>query len=1761
MKRGPIRDALGTIRGGVRELLSVRWVRRVAVLLVLLLVARAATEPILAFGARRLAARRGLLCEWRDLDLSFTTGRGTVHDLVLRALPPEDGSDPGPLLEVEYGVFDLDVLKLLTGELSISRAEVDGLHSWWIRDAEGVWNVEQFISPEETLALLRKPPADAPPAAGGRPVRGPLDLSPGIAIGALRFQHAACHIVDRAVDPPLDLTLRVDAALSDLDDPERPAHFSASVLGGDLVNAAHVEGEVTWGADEIAVALRARAGNIHPKLLSPYLVPLDVHPLADSIEARLLAFVRVSVVGEARDTLSADLELSEIFLRADGAEALALDRLRVDLHSWSPRGTILPGIEVEGIRGRASLEPDAALRVAGLEITGAGWLDAYQELDAALAPGGGREKQGPPGWLALVFREDPDALAWSMGSLDVRDGLLDITDRTLESEASFPLHIDTISLGEVQHVPGGDKSTIPVEARFRAPGIAESIAITGSLGPFAPSRSIELDLQVDGIGLDSLEPRMRTVGVEGAIRNGSFHARLVGAAETDGEDRTRGRLALERIVLEDGGDLFGVQSIRAEGLLFDPAENLVRFGDVEIAGTRLAVTRDPSRRFFALGLRTLGISPGPSSAPAVQAEDSSSRPAAGAPPAATPPRFEFGRVAWVDNDLEFVDQAADPPRRFTFDELTVELEDLTLGGAAGGPVPEPARFTARVVAPGVVDELSASGTIRSAPGPIDLSVELALAGRGGTGELIGPYLRALGVEPGFTDANLSADLAASVKRDGESWSVGLALLEASLLDGESPLLSVEELRLEGVRLGAGIEVASMALVAPRVSARRDADGGIVLAGLRLLRRDGEDDGGAAAPAGDGESASPALPALPALVVREVSVEDARLAWSDASLSPPLETWLGLDASLANLRTDGTAGTFQARLQVPETLARLDLQGRLTLGEDELGVALTVDGAGLEPGPLARLLPAGVQLEAAAGRLHAELDATLGRAPRGGLQANVGARAFSWGVDGEEPWIALESARLRAPRIDPAGGVLTLGPISAQGLTIDASRDADGVVHLLGLAVAEAERAPPAAEPGTAPADEESEPAGASIPRTLPRIELVEDVRLNLARFGWRDASLGADALPLEAGATFRVETPVVLVDARPQELDPIRLRLEGSLVGMVERWGLGAELTPFAEQPRFEASFEAAGVRTAGLIERVPSLAPLLAGEVDSGTLAAAMRAELSVRRARPTDLGLTRPFSAEIELHGLEYRDRPDGEVLAGLERILVDVRRVDPRSGLVHVKALEIHEPRGRIRRTAGSVHALGFALDLDAERADEQPPVPDQPALDRAHDPRRAVAVEASFTPEQPAGSELRVDQLVVQGLDFVVVDETVDPPDLIVLTELDTEVRRFTTRALVEDRPIHFSSYLESGSSADAVFGELAVSGRVSLHPVLAGWTQLSMTGLELPRLASLAAVEGFEVHDGALDASLRLRFLGQQGARVDTTLVFTDLDMDEPEGGLIERALALPMSLDSALFLLRSPAGEHRFSVGISVDQDGLSAASIATAAATAFAEVLARALAAAPMRLLGSLVPGEAAEEREPRKTWSIGFVPGAAETGAELELQAERAVDERAGYASRALVLRHELSRADVAQAERLANPSQATCLELVRGLRQRKARLLRSLDEASTEAHALHAIGDARAPAAGELVRERARELASIEDSLDHVLDILRSDAPRHRDKRTRAAALRIAERRLQAVQESLQGQLMRAAWQRIEVRPARFEVAPGEAGGQVVIELRQR
>jgi hypothetical protein len=1642
MKSHATREALAAFARGARPLLALRWVRVLLVAGALAVLVRLTLGLLLASAIDAAIAPRGLACSWDDLDLSILWGRGEVHYLQITPRPrPAAGAEAeAPIAVVEYAVFDLELLPLFVGKLRVRRLEIDGAEVRIARSADGTWNLARHFQAGADGAARADDPAQARPAEESVEAQ-PIALAPSYSVEALRLQDVYVRLSDRSFTPVLERVFHLDAGISNLWSSNRRMRFSTTLTGDKILDGAHLEGDADWTTEHIALDLRAQLGGLIPKAVEPYLAEMGIRPVANAIEGGFAAHLEVAVTGPAHDTLTGSALLTDLRLSADGAESAALDRAFVELGSFSRSGAAIPRVEIEGVRAQASIEPPDALRIAGLDLSIApsepghgSWAQSLTELfDVWL----GRRV---PTWAALLVRDDPRAFPWSLGSFQVHRSELRLVDHRVQPAAEFPVIVDEIDVRDIVHerrAPAERKPPIPVHVAVRVPGTAESIRVEGSLAPFVPERSIELAVDVDGLGFEAMKGYLSSAGLEDTRQTGGLRLRLTGAATTGADDATEGRLDLEETLTLDGKETSQLGRLRARGLRFDPTNRLVRFGDMEVSGTRLLVARDPSRRMVALGLRTLGLGTTAQGAPKPRAKAPTATTAPAVPsapvePPAHLPRIEIGRLAWTDSHLAFEDDSEDPPVRLAVEPITFELKGLVLGGEAGSEA-APGRLVASAAAPGLFESFVLEGDVRTKLGGIDLAADLALTGTGIQGTLLAPYLRGLGIEPALAAAQAGLKIQAELRNDGR-WRGMLRLHSGELSDAGATVAKLAELRIDDVvELESGLSIGRVSIVEPFAHIERSKENAIRAGGLRFVgvRRDVSQEATAA------PSAPSAIdfPALPPFRIGEFALQGARISVRDESTEPAVDSDVLVDASAKDVSTTGEPGAVFASLRTPWTLESLEARGTLVLLPQSLRIDGSIAARGARSGPLASLLPPGTRFEMEDGRLSVAGSIEVGAAESGGIRARVEAKDLEWRDGASEPSLACRRASFAIQRFDPAAGVLAIGPAEVEGLFIDTGRDADGAQRLLGFRIEEVRGA---STPPSAPT-----PPPKSKSRGFARIELAGDLAFAIERLRFRDAALGADAQPVDLGLRFRVPGPLVIRGGDPEALPPIAWSLEASVRGLVEKLRVEGSLRPFADDPRLDLTIAAEGIRTQGLVEFDPSLARDRHGDVENGTLEGRLAVQLGVRRREREDFGLDRPFSAEIRLDGLAYRAEPGGDVLAGIDSIAVDVEKVDLEHGLVHVKSVEAAKPRFLARRIGNAYSILGLSIGPAPPGQTETPAVAVAP--ERAPETKAVVA--------DPSKSEFRIDRILVSGVDAELRDTTRDPVVVVPLAGLDIEAGPFSTRARQERIPLRFHAVVTGGVPTRAgveggsagkkpapVFDELVLAGDYSLAPEPAGWVQLTLRGLELPETLAIFPSKDVSVDEGSLDLRVRATFKGQSGVRVQSTAAFTDLSVSEPAGGPIEKGLGLPVALDAALFLLRNPAGEHRFSIGFTVGREGVSGGQIALAATGAVAQVIAVALAGAPLRLLSALAPKSGEKARGPRAVGEIRFAAGSSELPPDaastlFDLRRRFAAD-----ASLALVVRHALSSADVERAEGLANPSAEECLALVARARQRR-------------------------------------------------------------------------------------------------------------------------
>jgi Domain of Unknown Function (DUF748) len=1730
-----------------------RWGRRLLIFLLVLVVLRLLLGLLLPWfigigaGFANLDARVG------SSSLSLLGGHLQLEDLELR---PEGGFEEGApdTGGVSLGAFDADLQlsALFTGRLCVTNLAVEELVVDLVRDADHHWPLLDALLGRRPGASSGGPgPAD-PPAV--------TDLRPPFEIDHLVVQPLRLRLVDHAQAEPSVTQFDGALRLSNLRGDGRDAQFELRLTGRDALDVLRVDGTLAAAREATRASVQVDLVGLRLARLQPALEAAGLRAAVGRLDGGVRLLVDAAVEGDA---LSASLELNDARLLGDGVELLALDSLAARLDALAPGRLALGEVVLTGPRASLAVRADGAPSAAGVDLV---------RLPAAPATSAPPTSATPSGPVAIALKH-----------FGVRDLLVHVSDERRGPQATLALQLPEMSFGPLDSAAGDGAANLNVQ--LAVPGVVQSVTVTGSIAPFGSRPSARLELLASGLDGPALDPWLASLGWASDYSEGTVGGRLEASSERDASGVLRGTAALSELRLADAaGERATLAGVVASGVQLDPSALSLRIGELSIQGPVVGAERDAQGVVHVAGLRQV---------PAVPLLAAPAEPAAAAPPAADDappagprPSLAIDAIRWQGADLSIHDVSVSPAVDLHLRPV-MEGSGLALGGdAAAG------ELVVHVGADGVWQDAELRCTLHAGDAPGDLAATVVLAARDVQPRGLSGWLAAAGADARGMHAQLGATLELQL---GSAISVRVA--DALWQDGETTVFSMPELRVQGVRAGGGaLRVAGIEMPALDLTVSRDAHGVLSLGELCVK------------PPGPPESEAPAAPVVPpaappvppgaprvlALEKLRVGSGGARVHWRDATVSPALDLVLSGSATLDGLVVGGPAPPAPLRVEfaAPGVCEGGSWSGTVSLAPEAQALTGELDVHGVRFDALAAYLPPGCRSTLKDGRFTARVAASLGAGAQGGQRAELKLSEVAW-RDGEAPpFVSLEALSLVASRIDPEAGVAAVDEIVVSGAELHAERHADGTLALMGL-----ELLPPMPG-GTAPAEPtapasapapEAPPTAAAEPLPLPAARRppppfkdlrVERVDLELRRFDFADTG-AAGAAPLVFAARVRSTEPLILADRSLEEQPPCKLEVRASALPIAR--ALEADVSFGLAGPRAELTLElrADGLRGAGITEVLPELAAWVDGSgLTDGSARGRLDAQLRWPRRAPLDLDLSGGVSGNIALTDVACRAQPEGEVLLGLDSLEVQLGDVRP-GGIARISSVELTGIKARLGVSPEALDVLGVHVKL--------PELPAAPPED---------APPAAPPPPAPLGPEVRIDLLSMSELDVILRDDSCTPPMILPLTDLDLQVRGWSSHAAVVPRPLRFSALVRGGDvplprrheassllagmlgaatraasgGSDVitlenrpVFDELTLQGRIVQAPEPTGWVNLTLSSLELPAFVGPAQQEGVIIGDGTLDATARLRLNGADGHSVDARLTFTYLSLDEPENGPITRWLHLPAPLDTVLFLLKNNNGEQIIKLSFDVPQGGLGGGRVAAATGRAMSSSIARAVASSPLRVLGTVtdavgITGGDAAPPEPPLVLDFGPGDAALPAGAAATLDwvaARLHHDEDLG-----LLVEHSFSAGDAERALLLGNPPPEVVLLVAERLRLERAELLRHHDVASAEARSLLAVGrQAEADAAAARLLEADRQLGAREESLDRVLELLDAGASRRAPKRARAVGVEFGEARLAQVRERLAAAGGPEILERVQSRPVRYAPDEQPGGGHIVLTLKPR
>ncbi len=1348
---------------------------------------------------------------------------------------------------------------------------------------------------------------------------------------------------------------------------------------------------------------------------------------------------------------------------------------------------------------------------------------------------------------------------------------------------------------------------LTVTAHLGAPGIVESLQTSGMMVLSSSESSATIKISGTGIRPDTLQPHLRRLGLESLYKGGAFSCDVNAMfAQQDGRP-FNASASITNISLQDTEELFGLKTIGVQGVRIDPNSGTTYINQVEVSGQRLALGRDETGCLTALGFRLIGSPSQPEgqqagmSAQPIQPEAGgmdADRSATGAASAdRTTARIEIGRLSWHDNELTFVDRMVTPANTIAVPDLGFELTNLVLGAEDGSALP--ASVKGWLSSPGTIERAELSGSM--ALEQAGLFFDLGLNGEGIALTMLAPYLQALGVRSAMTSGSVDARMNGHVTWADRAIRCSATIRDVAIKDGDVELAGLNQIDVEQLDLtDTDFRIERITLQQPRLALSRDESGTFSCVGLCIV------------PGREAKSETSPKPA-PTVRMGHLEVKDARIQWSDRAVVPAVSQTLTADFTLSDFSfgLEAPPATVVVTIVAPGIVQQATISGQIQVTPSRQATDLKFDVAGVNTEPLLSYMPKGLKPALEEGRLLGRIIADLSRHPDGGYHTRVNLADVDYrGNSGQEPLLRFDSAELTVDRFDPNAYLVSIQELSLKGIEATVERKKSGTMSLLGFDLGTSQ---PAVTSNLSPSDRLPESVGfvtdeqpmtgstpsdekpahtSSVGQRMQRLPLILLERL----------SVQARRLTIRDGAR-EMATPIVVSDLQIENSEgirilgdeaaanpPVKIDIHGQIQPLTEALRLKLQMSPFAAQPQILAEWDLTQIHGPGLTSVVPELQSAVdANSLRNGRLAGTAQVTLHLDQRNIAEFDFSRPFGLDIMLKATTFSNTETGTVLAGFEEFRAAIPRLDPQSGSVHVKEIGLVKPQGAISREIDGLHLLGMTLktavadaNVDGNGVAASPPT----------DPNDALALRVHESQEQDKQVDLRIDQFLINGIDFSFVDNTVDPPMYMPLNGLDVEVRGFATPGAGAKNPIRFNVVASAGevplpgvkggsasvagksdeSSAPGMpapattvnrllFQEMSATGRLSLYPRPDGWVKAGLSGLELANFKGVAKQKGMTLRDGIFDASVDMRFHKDQPLSTRTKLVFTDLSLTEPPDGFLAKLLTLPVSLDTVLFILCDADGAIRLPLSFKIDEDGISRGQIAQAAVGAAATLITNAVAGSPYRVAGTISNILGGEEK--------------ATSGAEIHVVqyapavttlSEKQVGELASIRERlrrerdlSVTVRHQLGGGDIEKANSLVNLSPTETRELLAKLRQERAELQRMRDELAGQTRAACAAGSREnVMTTTKRLQETETQLGLIERALDDLLETMRPGSEYAARSRTQNACIAIGKARIETLAALLEIEEIPIESGRITFVPPRFTEASDSVKGSITLTL---
>jgi len=1681
-----------------------RWRRRglwtLGIVAALALLLRILAVALLPAVLRHVAGEYGMTASYDHLELYFFAGDAGIWHF---QLAPKEGGKP--IVATSYARLDLSSYRLLLGQLDLFRLEAENVDLELERKADG------------TIPLLKTFLSQSP---GGTTAATPaknIDFTSPLRIDAFRLTNIHAHIVDESATPRLDTTIHCNLMLTDLNSLWRPAQLTLDVAASPYMDVLHVEGTGTGNGKILDATVKVEMRGLHPRPLAGYLAPFGLNPVARYIAVTMDAGVKTDASPSDPNGVSAHINVGNIVATVDGQAAGTVKQLQIDADAVDFANAKISQILLDGASVQAWRTPQGTLGGLGFELV------------------------KPTTRASKV--ETPTVFHWSVGKLRVHNASAGFVDHAVAPAAKLGINVANLSLGAM--ASDMQAASVPFTGDFTAPGLADTLHAQGQVTPGGDVKSADLQFAISGIHANAIQPYLDPLGLGVIYKNGSLAGSLHAQAAVDDTGKVHdGQFVLSDLVLKDPGqgkdNLLDVSKVAINGAAYDPKENRLSLDTITISGPRLTGSHLLDGSFTVLGLRTQK----PVLAMPLVDEN-------GAPihvPPSSPwgladyPKLKIGKLTWKNAGALFTDRAANTTLQV--DDAGVELANLSLDLSQQTLLTEPGTLHAWLTSPGAAGMLDMTGTIT--PHPDGAAISVIVNGQQLAPWRFVPYLPKLPFAFTLQNGGLYLEATTVLHLNGDGLGGSLDVKHFSFKDGNEELLGVDALAIpKFTYAGDKLQVDKLQVLAPQFHVVRDADGAILTCGIMM-------------PANNIKTAATQPTTEPShfvISLPELDVQNAGVWLDDLAVSPAASVHVVAALNVKNLAysTDTMAPCpVQIELHEDSAIDHFAAQGSIVPSPTDPSAMLQLSGEGLRIGKFAAYLPPRMTVDLTGGRFSAALDAAAHIDKDHWVSGHVYLNDLRY-ADFNDSLAQFKSLRLAASHVALDGeGPIALEEFSVDDLQTTITMTKDRVIHALGISLGEKRAAANAPAPPFVPAPAVAAVTAGQLAQNLSwkhPLFMLDKLDIQLGKVTLDDqADLGKPIIL----SHFHLVSPgqIKLLGDEYWNCPPMDLKITGGMEPLLQFAEITAQITPFAVPAGLILDGKFTGIHGQGITDLLPALQKELDGSaLTDGVLTCHLEASLDQKRINPLKLDLSKPFDLSFDVKPLQVTTAGGTQKLAGVEEIAASHVHIAPADSTLIIKTLAISNPAITVYRDAVGIHAAGLTLKI-----------PGTTPTTKLATPPTLVAT----APAAPPTSEVRIDRLLITGLDCRAEDRLVDPPLVVPLTGLDFEARNLSTRLPYEDKSVKFTLLLNSGSvpvrnsktgvtENRDVFSQIGANGLLSLYPKPKGWIKTNVDGLDLTSLASEAKAFGINLRNGVFDSQVDIKMNGDGWLDTNDHFSVTDLDISEADHGPVQKFLKLAVGLNGLIPVITDDTNAITVPAKIRINANDISDIDgIGGSIGGAIMSVFTKAVAAAPAKLLGLTD-----SKRKPVPPVVVTFRPGAASVSAEDAAALANLTQQMREHNELVVTLRTDLTDSDITVVSALANPSHEYLQQMATQLRADGWQLFRAHVETKEKAQAQLATGsnESASPALVEL-HQIDRQIAANQDALDDVYALLAPGADKQAPRRTKRASLQLGEGRLQAVLDLLTAAQIPNAVNRIKLTHATAKPTPGVAAGTVTV-----